>query len=74
MASKLVAIEIMAMLGKDCSDHFRLHILLPYLMHISEDNDISVGREAFFSFVDLFYYFIDPFNSEEDTRYYEVIL
>jgi hypothetical protein len=35
VASKLVALEIMSVLSKDCSDRFKLHILMPYLMHIS---------------------------------------
>lgn len=44
VASKLVALELMSLLGKDCSDEFKLHVLLPYFMHMSEDNDISVCR------------------------------
>lgn len=53
----------MSLLAKDSSDEFKLHIMLPYLMHLSEDSDISVGREAFFAFVNIFYSFVDPFNS-----------
>jgi hypothetical protein len=74
VSSKLLGIELMNLLSKDCSDQFRLHILLPYLMNLSEDTDLSVGREAFFSLIALFYDFVDPFNSEEDVHYYEVIL
>ena len=62
VASKLLGLEVMNLLSKDCSDSFRLHILMPYLMNLSEDNDLTVAREAFFSFIAMFYDFVDPFQ------------
>ena len=35
IASKLQAVEIIGLLAKDCSDQFRLHEVLPYLIHLS---------------------------------------
>jgi hypothetical protein len=64
----------MNLLARDCSDQYKLHVVLPYLMHLSEDSDISVAREALLSLVNLFYCFVDPFNSEEDIHYYEIII
>jgi hypothetical protein len=43
-------------------------------MHLSEDSDISVSREAFLSLVNLFYLFVDPFHCAEDIHYYEIII
>ena len=44
VASKLVALELMNLLGKDCGDEFRLHVMLPYFINLSEDIDLSVCR------------------------------
>jgi len=65
---------MMLLVGKDCDDNVILKVLLPFLMHLTQDSDISVAKYAFLGFLDAFYYFVDPFHQEEDIYYFEVIL
>ena len=74
MASKLVGLELMDLVARSCSDTVLLKVLLPIYMTMAEDSDISVSREAFLTFLNLFYYFVDPFHSEDDIHYFEAIL
>lgn len=64
----------MDLVAKSSSDAVLLRVLLPIYMSMSQDSDITVSREAFFTFLNLFYNFVDPFHREEDIHYYEAIL
>jgi hypothetical protein len=65
---------MMEVVARSSSDSVLLRVLLPIYMTMSQDSDISVAREAFLGFLNLFYYFVDPFHSEEDIHYFEAIL
>ncbi len=64
----------MDLVAKSSSDAVLLRVLLPIYMSMSQDSDITVSREAFFTFLNLFYNFVDPFHGKEDIHYYEAVL
>jgi len=70
VASKLLAIEMISFVGRDCSDLVLLKVLLPFNIHLTQDSDINVSQEAFLSIIALFYNFVDPFHYEEDLYYF----
>ena len=70
MASKLLAIEMISFVGRDCSDLVLLKVLLPFNIHLTQDSDINVSQVAFLSIIALFYNFVDHFHYEEDLYYF----
>jgi hypothetical protein len=44
VASKLLGLEMMNVIGKNCSDSVLLKILIPIYMNMTQDSDLSVAR------------------------------
>lgn len=44
MASKLLGIELLGMVARDCTDVVLLRVVLPAFMALAQDSDVSVGR------------------------------
>lgn len=61
-------------IARETSDEIKLMRVLPYLMSLLDVTDIVVAKYALNSIIDLFYLFIDPFQNEEQTSYYQVFL
>lgn len=72
--SQLLAIEMIMFIARETSDEIKLMRVLPYLMSLLDVTDIVVAKYALNSIIDLFYLFIDPFQNEEQTSYYQVFL
>ena len=45
----------MDLVAKSSSDAVLLRVLLPIYMSMSQDSDVTVSREAFLTFLNLFY-------------------
>lgn len=63
VASRMLGIELINILGRESSDRTLLRVVLPYLMNLSQDSDVNVAKYAFNSLLDTFYDFIDPFET-----------
>ena len=61
-------------IARETSDEIKLMRVLPYLMSLLDVTDIVVATYALNSIIDLFSLFIDPFQNEEQTSYYQVFL
>jgi hypothetical protein len=48
--------------------------MIPLLISLLYDPDTVTSKYVFSSIIDLFYMFIDPFQNEEETYYYEKII
>ena len=48
--------------------------MIPSLINLLDDPDNLTSKYAFNSIIDVFYMFIDPFNNEEETHYYDIII
>lgn len=44
VASKLLGIELLGMVARDCTDAVLLRMILPAYMALAQDSDVSVGR------------------------------
>ncbi len=70
----MLGIELVNILGRESSDKTLLRVVLPYLIHLSQDTDVNVAKYAFNSLLDSCYEFVDPFETEEDIAYYHMLL
>ena len=63
ISSKLVAIEMILLISKECRSEQTLKNVLPFLISLTQDQDISVCKYSLNSLIDIFYNIIDPFAS-----------
>ncbi len=60
--------------AKESNDSVRLTRMMPLLISLLDDPDIMTSKYAFNSIIDVFYMFIEPFQNEEQTPYYDLII
>ena len=48
--------------------------MIPLLISLLDDPDSMTSKYAFNSIIDLFYLLIDPFENEQQTPYYDIII
>ena len=48
--------------------------MIPLLISLLDDPDSMTSKYSFNAIIDLFYMFIDPFENEQQTPYYDIIL
>lgn len=70
----MIALQMLMAIAREADDSIRMKRLVPYLINLIEDTDSAYSRYAFNTLIDLFYLFIDPFKTEEDTNYYDMFL
>lgn len=73
-ASRMVAVELLYVLGSGSSDRTKMQKVLPYLFTLTTDADVQVAGLALRKITDLFFTIAEPFGSADESKFYRALV
>lgn len=74
VSNRLAAVELLYAMGRGSTSKVKLTKIIPFLLNLMGDSEQRVATYSLRCFINLFYTFVDIFNSMEDTKYYTTII
>lgn len=74
VSNRLSAVELLYVVGRASTPKVKLTKVIPFLLNLMGDSEERVATYSLRCLINLFFTFVDIFNSLEDTKYYRTII